>query len=245
MTQILSVILVTFGVICTTLSASQVAPSHVSTSSPGHYSVGILILTLALIMSAFMGLAQDRAYAKYGRGHWQEAMFYLHFLALPGFTFLWRDIVSQVRAVNTSTRVEIGLETFGMPLQSLVRTVRVNVASGQEFGHPMLQNFFIRRISIPSFYFPLMLNVVTQLVCVSGVHRLTSQVNSLTVALVLVVRKAVSLGISVTLLKRSKGSEILLWTGAGLVLAGTIGYTTGASPKTDKTAKVREAQKTE
>ena len=242
-TQILSVILVTLGVICTTLSASQPAPSRVSSaSSSGHYSVGILILTLALIMSGFMGLAQDSAYAKYGRGHWQEAMFYLHFLALPGFIIFWRNIAHQFQVVNASKRVAIGLEAFGMPL---VKTGHMNVSGGQGLGHTMFQELLTRRVSIPSFYFPLMLNVVTQLVCVSGVHRLTSRVNSLTVTLVLVVRKAASLAISVTLLKQSKGGEALLWIGAGLVLAGTIGYTTGASPMTDKTKKAQKAQKTE
>jgi len=42
-----------------------------------------------------------------------------------------------------------------------------------------------------------MLNTITGLVCVAGVHRLTTRVNALTVTLVLVVRKAVSLVISV------------------------------------------------
>lgn len=127
----------------------------------------------------------------------------------------------------------------------LVKTGHMNVSGGQGLGHTMFQELLTRRVSIPSFYFPLMLNVVTQLVCVSGVHRLTSRVNSLTVTLVLVVRKAASLAISVTLLKQSKGGEALLWIGAGLVLAGTIGYTTGASPMTDKTKKAQKAQKTE
>ena len=112
--------------------------------------MGILILTLALLMSGFMGLAQDTAYATHGRGHWQEAMSYLHFLALPGFAFVWQDLARQIRLVNASARVEIGLVT--------------------RFTHPVMPDLLTRRISFPSFYLPLILNVVTQLVCVSGVY---------------------------------------------------------------------------
>ena len=68
-TQIFSVILVTLGVVCTMLSASQPGSIASSWTSPEPYYMGIL--TLALLMSGFMGLAQDTAYAKYGRGHWQ------------------------------------------------------------------------------------------------------------------------------------------------------------------------------
>ena len=81
-------------------------------------------------------------------------------------------------------------------------------------------------LHIPAFYIPLLLNVITQLFCVSGVNRLTSKANSLTVSLILVVRKAVSLGISVLLLGGSKGN-LCLWIGAAAVLAGSIGYTLG------------------
>lgn len=184
--------MVTLGVVCTTLSAS--GPSR--WTSPGQYGTGILILTLALIMSGFMGLAQDRAYAKYGRGHWQEAMFYLHILALPGFTFVWRDLAREIGTVNGSTRVSV----WGT-------------------------------VTVPSFYIPLVVNVATQLGCVSGVHRLTSRVNSVTVTLALVVRKAVSLGISVVVMKKGGGRERWLWGGAGLVLGGSVGYTLGGTRK--------------
>jgi solute carrier family 35 (UDP-xylose/UDP-N-acetylglucosamine transporter), member B4 len=67
------------------------------------------------------------------------------------------------------------------------------------------------------------LDKIYEVVCVSGVNRLTSKVSSLTVTLVLVVRKAVSLGISVLLIQGRSGN-IWLWGGAALVLLGTIAY---------------------
>lgn len=192
--------MVTLGVICTTLSASNPPRVSASSSTGSYYFAGIALLTLALVVSGFMGLEQDRVYGKYGRDHWQEATFYLHFLALPGFGFVWQDLLSQVRTVNASAQTDI--------------------------------NVGMQRIAIPSFYFPLVLNMITQLVCVSGVNRLTTRVSSLTVTLVLVVRKAVSLAISVLWLGKGSGSEGgLLWTGGMLVLVGTIGYATGSGRK--------------
>ena len=78
--------------------------------------------------------------------------------------------------------------------------------------------------------------VLTQLVCVNGVNRLTARVSSLSVSLILVVRKAVSLIISVIVMNNDSGS-MWLWIGAAGVLIGTVGYTYGgmqsARKKTD------------
>lgn len=42
------------------------------------YMFGIGVLTLALVISAFMGLFQEKTYKRYGRGGavWQESIFY-------------------------------------------------------------------------------------------------------------------------------------------------------------------------
>ncbi|EJD50269.1 hypothetical protein AURDEDRAFT_182634 [Auricularia subglabra TFB-10046 SS5] len=130
----------------------------------------------------------DRAYHKYGRGNWEEALFYLHFLAMPAFAFMARELYAQISAANRSRRIVIG---------NLDGSVRV--------GRP-LAFVPLPRIAIPSMYIPLALNVATSLVCVSGVHRLAS---SLTVTIILVVRKAVSLLITVILLGRGDGGAWL------------------------------------
>ncbi|KAL5508485.1 YEA4_2 [Sanghuangporus vaninii] len=226
--QVGSVVLVTLGVILTTLSSTQAksrsstrpftngndySSSVVTSTSYGKYTVGILILTLALVLSGALGIAQDRTLERYGRGNWEEAMFYLHALALPLFGFTWPGLVAQLRAVRNGPQLLLFGGTTSNTLSPL----------------PYLQ---IRSPSlwIPSFYIPLALNVFTQLICVAGVNRLTSRVNSLTVSLVLVVRKAVSLGISVLLLGSSRGNAYL-WLGAAAVLIGTIGYALGSTPK--------------
>ena len=212
------------GLTTTAKSSSKKGPHVPSTSEqtlpvePGQYATGIAILTLALVLSSAMGLAQDAAYTKYGRGHWEEGMFYLHFLSMPMFAFLKDNMAAQVAEIRNGESkclrdlsynilaIPLPTITLSKPLSTIVNTIST--------------------VTIPTFYFPLFINVITQLLCVSGVHRLTSRVSSLTVTLVLTVRKAVSLIISVVILGGGRGDP-WLWLGAGLVLAGTVLYTLG------------------
>ncbi|KNZ76837.1 UDP-xylose and UDP-N-acetylglucosamine transporter, partial [Termitomyces sp. J132] len=229
--QVFSVLLVTLGVMLTTLSAS---PTHSSQSNlstdPYIYTTGITILTLALIFSGLLGLVQDWTYSKYGRPPppgsaasngskdsqkakeppaWQESMFYLHFLGLPMFFSVRSDLIAQIHAINAGPQMPI---PFPFSLEKLVG------------------------LTIPAAALPLLLNTLTQLFCVAGVHRLTTRVNSLTVTLVLVVRKAVSLVLSVVgfgLIRRGKGSNsdvdmVMMWFGAAMVLVGTMTYSIGS-----------------
>ncbi|KAG5645264.1 hypothetical protein DXG03_006566 [Asterophora parasitica] len=206
-TQILSVLLVTLGVVLTTLSASVPEESSTSTSNPYTYATGIAILTLALLFSGFLGLVQDWTYTKYGRPtqgspQWQESMFYLHFLALPMFVSVRADLLAQITAVHAGPQMRISL------------------------AHLVLV--------LPKAYLPLLLNTLTQLLCVAGVHRLTTRVSALSVTLVLVVRKAVSLVLSVVgvgMMGHDNSAQVekgMMWAGAALVLVGTITYSFGS-----------------
>lgn len=227
--QVASVLLVTLGVAFTTLSATQSKhrrPQSVSTTEIGEgissywtYAMGIGILTLALILSGFLGLSQDKTFEKYGRGNWEEAMFYLHAMSLPLFSLVRSELANQIKTANAGPRVDLGVHSFIQPL---------NAMTNSSSALPPLPYLPVKlpTLRVPSFYIPLALNVLTQFVCVSGVNRLTSRVNSLTVTLVLVVRKAVSLAISVLFLGNSRGNS-LLWIGAIFVLVGTVGYTMG------------------
>ncbi|KAG6843057.1 hypothetical protein H0H87_008233 [Tephrocybe sp. NHM501043] len=243
-TQIFSVILVTIGVVFTTLSASpQRSPrSPEQYASPSAYMTGISILTLALIFSGFLGLVQDWTYSKHGRPApptspsnpsnlkpkewespaWQESMFYLHFLGLPMFFSVRSDLVAQISTVNAGPRIPIPIP---IPLPVSLK------------GHV--------GFAIPAAYIPLLLNTLTQLLCVAGVHRLTTRVSALAVTLVLVVRKAVSLVISVIgvgIVGTQKGvssevDQVMMWSGAAMVLAGTIAYSIGSRGKMDPKKK--------
>ena len=82
---------------------------------------------------------------------------------------------------------------------------------------------------LPSTLLYLFANTLTQLLCVIGVNRLTGRVSSLTVTLILTVRKAVSLLLSVAVYGGQ--ANTMMWSGATLVFIGTIGYSLGTRAK--------------
>lgn len=258
--QIVSVIVVTLGVILTTLSASR-PKSKPSSSVPDNsatqvhlttsYAIGIIILSVALIFAGLLGLVQDWTFSQYrssseaeqnvqhGNEHatnvikgdvkkgsmndgtpaWQESMFYLHFLAMPLFLFVWSDLVAQFHAVHAGPRMNIPFSISALYQSNSWLSYPLNPHSSPTDAPQSL--------SIPTAYLPLLFNTLTQLLCVSGVHKLTGKVSSLTVTLTLVVRKAVSLVISVVMYGGDGIRNVGLWVGAALVLAGTIGYSMG------------------
>ena len=237
-------------------SASESASTSGGTAATlTEYSMGIAMLTAALVLSTFLGFSQEKTYGKYGR-HWEEGMFFLHFLALPMFAFFGNDLRDQIRQANATPRVSLA-----HPLYALVRS---STPISRVSGHPTIPvplpvipipnlgvlpitipSFILKKIdklfipplsdfSVPAFWIPLTINLITQLICVSGVNRLTARVSSLTVVLVLALRKAVSLVISVVLIGRSSGNT-QLWAGAGAVLLGTILYALAPKARHDDT----------
>ncbi|PWZ00912.1 UAA transporter [Testicularia cyperi] len=256
--QVLSVLLVTVGVIASTLdSASAAAPTSPSEPevSAATYLTGVLYLFSALVLTGFMGVWQEKTFKLYGNQNWRESLFYSHLLSLPMFAIRGKTLWADVLEANTTTKWWFG---WGVPLipaptakkglsgllQGLVR--RQRPVPVRLFDLSRLTPHSVRQsirldpsgFWVPSFYPPLLLNVATQLLCINGVNRLTSKVSSLSVTLVLVVRKALSLFISVMIVSGSSGS-LSLWLGAAAVLLGTIGYSISkpaASPAKTKTS---------
>ncbi|KAF8189684.1 UAA transporter family-domain-containing protein [Pholiota molesta] len=306
--QIASVLLVTMGVILTTLSAQSSSVKNAAAIDTYKYATGILILTLALVL---------------------KSLFYLHFLSLPLFLPLLPDILAQLDIMNSTgpqaqfslpipIPTSVNLSTpfpmdipppFSIPRlpihlfplsknASLLAIAQAPLSNDTARATGLLQYPFLLSFSVPHIYLPLLMNTLTQLFCVAGVHRLTTRVSALTVTLVLVVRKAVSLIVSVlgvsevgralrcfalASLRRlahviglpfvedgGKGFRVfgvdvdpalsligsafvgtgagkrpqevdnrMMWTGAALVLLGTIGYTIGSTrPKARASVKV-------
>ena len=222
-----------------------------TTSDFGNYITGIALLSLALFFAGFLGLVQDWTYSTYGQPQpstnealarsdsqvpqWQESLFYLHFLSLPMFIFLRQDIETQARLVSNGPRAAWSAK---FPVPSTVNPFLVlqdvtPVAPSQAWSRDRFLHF---SFPIPHALIPLLLNIITQLVCASGVHRLTTRVSSLTVTLILVVRKAVSLLLSVLGADTIPGVDgrkartvdhRVMWGGATFVLIGTILYCVG------------------
>lgn len=150
---------------------------------------------------------------------WQEALFYLHFLSMPLFAFVWKDLWAQFQALSAGSQ-------YTLRLPNAIH--RVVTAALPGFAYTV-----DGELMVPRAYVALLLNTLTQLLCVTGVHRLTARVSSLTVTLILVVRKAISLLISVMLFRgvgqeAARGKAVLMWAGATLVFAGTVGYSVGS-----------------
>ncbi|PKI84777.1 golgi uridine diphosphate-N- acetylglucosamine transporter [Malassezia vespertilionis] len=209
--QIISVALVSAGVLAATLAAA--APSKAEDTNTGRYAMGVFLLSLALLSSGVMGIFQERTYARYGHQHWHEALFYTHLFSLPLFLLNPGAIRQQFKDANMTPKHWIGYHGVGA--------------------------------FVPSYYTMLTLNVLTQLLCINGVNRLTASVSSLSVSLVLVVRKAVSLVISVVILN-GDGGNFTLWAGSTAVMVGTLGYTYGGLREASKEGKervVRDASK--
>ena len=254
-TQIGAVFLVTAGVMLTTMSASKPKASKpdsdfaaTTASNAYSYTNGILILLLALVLSGLLGIVQDQVRVRYGskdkeevkpangsasspipavkKGErpaaWQEQLFYLHFLSLPMFYSVRQDLFSQFQALSDGPVFYLTLPASSSFSQS----------SWQAYSS----------IPIPATYLALLLNSLTQLVCLSGVHRLTHRVSSLTVTLLLVVRKAVSLIISVTLFGAGVEGDraVMMWGGALLVFLGTFMYSLGGAKSGGKAAEAKK-----
>ncbi|KAK0399890.1 hypothetical protein QR680_003260 [Steinernema hermaphroditum] len=92
--KLFSVAIVTIGIILFTFES--ISTDNINGSTHGmtvqKQGIGITLLIGALLFSSFLGHYQQRLYVKYGKGGDREAMFYVHFLSLPGFLALWPSI---------------------------------------------------------------------------------------------------------------------------------------------------------
>uniref|UniRef100_A0A023GPE3 Putative udp-n-acetylglucosamine transporter n=1 Tax=Amblyomma triste TaxID=251400 RepID=A0A023GPE3_AMBTT len=82
--------------------------------------------------------------------------------------------------------------------------------------------------SIPRAWVYLLLNIITQYVCIRSVYVLTTECSSLTVTLVITLRKFISLLLSIYYFKNP--FTLVHWLGTTLVFAGTLLFTGVLSP---------------
>lgn len=234
--QVAGVMLVTAGVVSSTLYST--GGSGAEGGGEG-YATGVLLLFSALVLTGFMGLWQEQTFRLYGNQNWRESLFYSHLLSLPIFLLRPQRLMEDVRAANATPQWWIGLTPPSLSPSHILHKVFRNSTRERIF----FLNYKGEGVGlwIPSFYPPLLLNVATQLLCINGVNRLTSKVSSLSVTLVLVVRKALSLLISVMIVQGGKGS-LELWLGAAAVLLGTVAYSVSQPPAGAK-AKAGQGKK--
>jgi solute carrier family 35 (UDP-xylose/UDP-N-acetylglucosamine transporter), member B4 len=176
---------------------------------------GFLLLASALLLSAFMGLYSDGLYAKYGRSAavTSESLFYSHTLPLPFFAY----------QLPTLTNDFMDLAANSAPLSMTLATGPIS----------KLPSFLD---AVPTAIPMLLLNALTQYVCISGVNRLSAKSSSLTVSIVLNVRKLISLLLSIWLFGNRLPQGVVV--GAALVFLGGGLYAVPSQPATSEEKKI-------
>ncbi|KAI9594048.1 UAA transporter [Syncephalis fuscata] len=208
--QVGSIMLVTAGVVMATVYSNLSSSSSSKTSDDNNASytewlIGISLLVMAMFFTAGLGLLQEKTYATYGK-HWRESMFYVHFLSLPIFFFVRHDMMKQFEALSASPLIDLHQWThIYLP---------ASIAS--------ITNLILPSVAIPELWIYLALNILTQYICISGVNRLTSIASSLTVNLILNIRKMISLLLSVWIFGNRLG--LMASLGCALVFLGTLLY---------------------
>ncbi|EDV92300.1 GH24121 [Drosophila grimshawi] len=195
--QYSSVAMITAGIIlCTLVSSGDVKDNtHHSLKVDTTYSdffwwsVGIALLTIALLVTAYMGIYQEVIYKRHGK-HPSEALFYTHMLPLPGFLIMASNIAQH----------------WWIAVNSDVVTLPVPVINWS--------------VTFPLVLFYLLCNVISQYMCISAVYVLTTECASLTVTLVVTLRKFISLLFSIVYFRNP--FTVSHWLGTVLVFFGTI-----------------------
>ncbi|KAF7118436.1 hypothetical protein CNMCM5793_007957 [Aspergillus hiratsukae] len=233
--QILAVAVLTLGVVTAALADAQAkgepldighgeADLDISTTA-----TGFTILASAMVLSAFQGIYADRLYETYGRSHWKEALFYSHVLSLPLFLPTYPQLLDQWRIMLSSPPLRCRLPataiTVGKDAEIPVSapTTTSTAVCGPRLDIEILGSHlfpsFIAHIPMQVAY--LFVNALTQYLCIRGVHLLSAQTSSLTVTVVLNIRKLVSLLLSIYLFGNhlSPGvviSAVCVFAGGGL-----------------------------
>lgn len=201
--QVFAVTLLFLGVVQAAVADAQSKGAQLflvesESTSQSDFLTGFGILYVALLLSAILGVYTDRTYAKYGRNHWNENLFYSHALSMPFFMIGWRDLMTQSQALFASPSMTIFVATSyqsavpGILLQLMART--------------------------PIQLILLLMNGLTQYLCIRGVNLLAAHSSSLTVTIVLSIRKCISLILSIWLFGNRLAPGVLL--GASLVFIG-------------------------
>ncbi|XP_072745054.1 UDP-xylose and UDP-N-acetylglucosamine transporter isoform X2 [Anoplolepis gracilipes] len=194
----LSVCMITTGIaLCTIVSGKEIKSlqqknvDHMPTTPWDDFFwwiLGISLLTIALFISARMGIYQEELHKRYGKNA-REALFYTHFLPLPFFLTLAPNIYDHWKFALAS-------EPVTLPLIG---------------------------VNMPALIVYLIGNVLTQYMCISSVFVLTTECSSLTVTLVITLRKFLSLLFSIIYFKNP--FTIYHWIGTLLVFIGTVIFT--------------------
>ena len=136
--------------------------------------MGLLILLIAQLLSAYMGAYVEDIYIQHGN-HWKSNLFYSHLLSLPLFANFTPVLYKQYMRLHASHPFQIS------PSMAANLPPTVNKALASTSQHVIY----------------LTANAVTQLLCITGVNILSANTSAVTVTIVLNIRKLVSFLLSI------------------------------------------------
>lgn len=176
------------------------------------FVTGLVILALAQLLSAIMGLYTQLTYATYG-SHWHENLFYSHFISVPFFLPFYSSLREELYRLLSSTPIAI------FPSHYQPSILHTHPPEGSKFGNlgPMLVTPSLPSITVPKQILNLAANALTQYICIRGVNLLSARTSALGVTVALNVRKLISLFLSIWLFGNRLPEGVLL--GAAIVFA--------------------------
>ena len=167
--------------------------SYESRASSSEYTQGLAILLLAQFLSAYMGAYTEDTYSRFGAS-WTENLFYSHFLSLPLFLPLSGTLLDQYRRLAETPNLDVQRYGFGsLQNKSNILDTAISYAA-----------------KTPQGVFFLVINALTQLVCISGVNLLSAKSSAVTVTIVLNIRKLVSFILSTLIFGHSLNAKMIL-----------------------------------
>ncbi|WEW58549.1 golgi uridine diphosphate-N- acetylglucosamine transporter [Emydomyces testavorans] len=233
--QILAVFMLSVGVITAALADARAKGKSLdiglsatdNEASPVRTLLGFAVLGLAMVLAAFQGVYADRVYQKYGRNNWREGLFYSHALSLLALIPTYQKFLPQIKSVLSSPA----------PFSNLTSS-QLQPVFGTLVSIPLLRSF-LSHVPLKLLY--LLLNALTQYLCIRGVYLLSAKSSSLTVTVVLNIRKLVSLILSVYLFGNHLSTGVM--AGAAVVfLAGGIYAWEGARLRKIQQMKAKKSE---
>ena len=191
------------------------SPGSASESSASFVS-GLLVLFIAQLLSAIMGIYVQNTYAIYGP-YWNENLFYSHFLSLPLFVPFYPHLRDQFARLLDSPPIIITPSS----LNSLTLRHSLQATSWRKYLSPIFspkQPDSSLQLRVPMHVLTLALNSLTQYACIRGVNLLGARTSALGVTVVLNLRKLVSLFASIWLFGNKLPPGVLF--GAVVVFVG-------------------------
>jgi solute carrier family 35 (UDP-xylose/UDP-N-acetylglucosamine transporter), member B4 len=184
------------------LEQATVGNSTDSASYMLRWFFGVGILCTVLVLQTLLGNYQSWVGSTFGKAA-EEGMFFMHTFSLPAFLLTATDLRSHAAKWSMSPSFNSVFSKF--------------------FTIPIIGN-------LPIMWTYILVNVLSQYMCIMGVYYLCSFADPLTVNVVLTLRKFVSLMISIFVFNNT--FTIFHWIGAILVLGGAILYNqwNGPSP---------------